>query len=279
MPEGPEVSRMADEVRQVYLNKICNKIEIKSGKYTRHGLPDNFQKFQKSLPLTLSEVNVHGKFVWFTWEKNNEFTWNTWVQFGMTGYFCSSEYEKSSIPHIRKPEEAQNCEKHGHIWFYFDNMAPLVFSDQRNFGLLRWVDNPEVTKKYVDDLGPDPLTQDLTKTWWKNELEGRTKGINISLLLLDQSFVAGIGNYLRSEILWKAGIHPERELGSLNETELNKLRETLEEVPRQKFKEEQKTGNLEFWVYKRKKGDAEGNPVQQLKIRDRTVWFAPNKQI
>jgi hypothetical protein len=36
-----------------------------------------------------------------TWDKD----WDTWVQFGMTGYFCSPEYRPASIPHIREKEE------------------------------------------------------------------------------------------------------------------------------------------------------------------------------
>lgn len=277
MPEGPEVSRMADEVKQFFLGKKCTKIEIKSGKYSRHGLPDNFNQFENDLPLTLANVQVHGKFMWITWEKNNKFLWDNWVQFGMTGYFCSPSFQKTSIPHIRKPEEAQECGKHGHVWFYFENNEVLVYSDQRNFGLLRWVPEPELTQKYVSDLGPDPLQENLNKEWWKLQKEKRSQKIDLATLLLDQTFVAGIGNYMRSEILWKANLHPERTWGSLNEKEFNTLLTYLEEVPRQKFEEEKKTGNLNFWVYQ-KKIDSEGNPVLPVKIKGRTLWVAPNKQ-
>ena len=45
----------------------------------------------------------------------------------------------------------------------------------------------------------------------------------LSGLLLDQGFLAGVGNYLRSEILFDAGISPYRKVGSLTESELENL--------------------------------------------------------
>ena len=275
MPEGPEVARMIYEVHQHFIGKTCIRVEIRGGKYTRHGVPRGFNDFQNALPLTLKQAETHGKFAWLSWTKN----WDTWVQFGMTGYFCSSEFLPASIPHIRREEEARKCDKHGHIWFHFRDSEPLVFADQRNFGNLSWTNNPKETQDYVDKLGPDPLREELTKKWWDSaavRLDKKPKKM-IAEILLDQTFVAGIGNYLRSEILWKAGIHPEREWGNISKKERTKLWELLEEVPREKSEEEERTGDLTFWVYQEKK-DPNGNPVIPVKIKGRTVWIAPEVQ-
>jgi len=271
MPEGPEVAKMAKEVRDFYKGKTCLRIEVKSGKYSRYGLPNGMEEFNKTAPHQLKEVNVHGKFVWFSWGD-----WDTWVQFGMTGYFCSQDFEEASIPHIRDPIKARKCEKHGHIWFYFRDAKPLIFVDQRNFGLIQFVNHKE-TLGYLNELGPDPLQQDLEKKWWESQMKRRLPKTQLGSLLLDQSFVAGIGNYLRSEILWKARLHPERTLESLTKNEKLELWNALQEVPREKAEEENETGDLTFWVYRRKE-DVKGNPVIPLRFKSRTIWIAHKRQ-
>jgi len=281
MPEGPEVARMAAEVRQAYRGAVCTRVEIRSGKYTRHGAPQGFADFRKDLPLVLASVQVKGKFCWFSWEtKQEEPLWDTWVQFGMTGYFASQEFAKAPIPHIRSSEQAQEAEpKHGHIWFYFEKHDPLIFVDSRNFGTLRFVADPDETQEYLKKkLGPDPLRETLTREWWDEELKDRRPTTELAVLLLDQSFVAGIGNYLRAEILWKARILPSRTLGSLSPKEQKALLEALRTVPKEKAEEEEKTGDVSFWVYQRKKEDAKGHPTKQMKVKGRTVWYAPQWQ-
>ena len=67
----------------------------------------------------------------------------------------------------------------------------------------------EEAHPYIAKLGPDVLDKTTTPDVIKNRLESpRFNGRSAASLMLDQSFVAGLGNYLRSEILHQAGVHP-----------------------------------------------------------------------
>jgi formamidopyrimidine-DNA glycosylase len=218
-------------------------------------------------------VGVKGKFSYWRWkDKHGNFVWDQWVQYGMSGYFCSPLYFEKEIPHIRTPERAKDCSHHGHIWFFFEN-GPLVFSDMRNFGNITWTDNHQETIDYLHNLGPDPLVEDLTPQWWDKIKKTIKPTKFIADSLLDQSFVSGIGNYLRSEILWKAGIYPGKSWGDLSEDELDRFYHAIGDVTREKGDEV----SLTFWVYQAKE-DPNGNPVKGMKWKGRTIWFAPNIQ-
>ena len=77
---------------------------------------------------------------------------------------------------------------------------------------------------YIARLGPDVADEEIE---FKPVLEQiqNTKfgGRQLCHLLLDQSFLAGVGNYLRSEILFNAGLHPTRKLKSLTEEEQSRF--------------------------------------------------------
>lgn len=264
---------MADEIRKVFVGKTCKDVEIRSGKYTRHGFPLGYDKFRESLPLELAEVHVKGKFSYWRWKnKRGEYVWDQWVQYGMSGYFCSPLYVEREIPHIRTPERAKDCSHHGHIWFLFEN-GPLVFSDMRNFGHITWTENHEETLDYLNKLGPDPLEEDLTREWWVETIKTIKPKKFIADSLLDQEFLSGIGNYLRSEILWKAQLYPGKTWGELTEDERERFYVTLQSVPLEKSEEDE----LTFWVYQAKM-DPNGNPVEGMKWKGRTIWYAPKVQ-
>jgi len=71
------------------------------------------------------------------------------------------------------------------------------------------------------ELGPDPLRSE----WNPEEAARRLKasGTKVGIALLDQRVIAGIGNILRNEILFRAGIHPERHVDDLNMEEVNRI--------------------------------------------------------
>lgn len=86
---------------------------------------------------------------------------------------------------------------------------------------------------YLARLGPDPCHPDTTL----EDLRARVADPafarrQLAGLLLDQSFVAGMGNYLRSEALFAAGVRPGRRLGSLDPAEAEALAQALLTLPR-----------------------------------------------
>jgi formamidopyrimidine-DNA glycosylase len=86
-----------------------------------------------------------------------------------------------------------------------DNGEIFWFLDVRKFGRLLAADRPE---EVFASLGPEPLGSAFTAEWFATQLKSRER--RIKPLLLDQSFVAGLGNIYVDESLFQAGIHPLR---------------------------------------------------------------------
>lgn len=94
---------------------------------------------------------------------------------------------------------------HARVSLALDEGTVLHFVDVRKFGRLRFAREPE---ELLAELGPEPLSADFTAEAFRAGLRARRRVLKP--LLLDQSFVAGIGNIYADESLFRAGLHPER---------------------------------------------------------------------
>lgn len=112
-----------------------------------------------------------------------------------------------------------------HWRLQLDNQHQLRFSDSRKFGRVYLVEDMQ---QVVGDLGPEPLEPDFTLEAFLSRLN-RRKG-KIKALLLDQTFVAGIGNIYADEALHLAHIHPERHANTLTAAESNALWQAIREA-------------------------------------------------
>lgn len=112
-------------------------------------------------------------------------------------------------------------QKHTRVYFRFKGGGALFFDDQRKFGKV-WLLSPgEEYRAGLDRLGPD---------WWNDaDLErfkaglARRGGSRIKPLLLDQHFMAGLGNIYVDESLFRAGIHPHRRVSGLSGGEQERI--------------------------------------------------------
>ena len=90
--------------------------------------------------------------------------------------------------------------------------APVVEVDYRE----------RILQKLKMDLGPDPLSSEWNKSKAVENILSRPEQ-KIGVALLDQSVIAGVGNILRNEILFRAKVHPERPIASLSLQEVERI--------------------------------------------------------
>ena len=109
-----------------------------------------------------------------------------------------------------------------------DDGRRLVFSDTRKFGRMYLVDDP---LEVLGELGPEPLAADFSPQRLAEMLAGR-RG-RIKSLLLNQSFIAGLGNIYTDEALWRARVHPLRPAGTLAPQEVARLHRGIVSVLRE----------------------------------------------
>lgn len=114
--------------------------------------------------------------------------------------------------------------KHHRLALELDDERELRFNDVRKFGRVRLLRAADLAALHTT-LGPEPLDPELTPETFGARLAGRRRPIKS--LLLDQSFLAGIGNIYADEALFAARIHPLRPAGSLSEAEAERLLEAI----------------------------------------------------
>ncbi len=111
-----------------------------------------------------------------------------------------------------------NDAPHTRVRFQLDDGRWLLFSDTRKFGRMYLVDDP---LEVLGELGPEPLEDEFTPERLATMLAGR-RG-RIKPLLLDQRFLAGLGNIYADEALWRARVHPLRSASTLTPDEVTCL--------------------------------------------------------
>jgi formamidopyrimidine-DNA glycosylase len=116
-------------------------------------------------------------------------------------------------------------DKHAHTLFHLDSGQELRFHDTRKFGRVYLVAEPgQVTAR----LGPEPLEERLTLEEFRRLL-GRRSG-RLKPLLLNQTFLAGLGNIYADEALFVARLHPLRRADSLSPDEQAELFAAIQSV-------------------------------------------------
>ena len=191
MPEGPECRHISDGLAQLLEGSTLLEVEIRSGRYGRHGPPTGWMDLQAALPLQIQSVGVKGKFIY--WILQGE--WQLWNTLGMSG-----QWVLSGTP-----------DSHCHVRFQLDTPHgphPVYFRDVRNFGTLRCMRGLETLERQLDRLGPDVLADPpVTREHWLSRIR-KYSHWTLPKFLMDQSKVAGIGNYLKAEVLYEANLSP-----------------------------------------------------------------------
>jgi formamidopyrimidine-DNA glycosylase len=124
-------------------------------------------------------------------------------------------------------------EKHDRVVFHLDGDHHLRFNDVRKFGKMWVVIDPE---EVTGSIGPEPLDRAFTLPKFRALVQARS-GV-IKPLLLNQTFVAGVGNIYADEALWRAHIHPLRSADSLADVEIAALYRSIRHVLRTAIEDE-----------------------------------------
>lgn len=114
------------------------------------------------------------------------------------------------------------ADPHAHVVFRLEGGDELRFHDPRKFGRVYLVDDPA---EVVGRLGPEPLDEDFTAERFADMLS--TRRGRIKPLLLNQAFLAGLGNIYADEALHLAGLHPLRTADTLTPDEIRRLHSAI----------------------------------------------------
>jgi formamidopyrimidine-DNA glycosylase len=153
-------------------------------------------------------------------------------------------------------QEGTPLDQHVHFVFTLDNGYELRFNDARKFGRVYLVSDPS---EITGVLGPEPLDAAFTLKAFRALMANKSGALKP--LLLDQTFIAGIGNIYADEALWRAKLHPLRRAGTLSLDEVAALYRGIRAALKDGVQHE---GAAIDWVY------PEGNYQDHFRVYGRT---------
>lgn len=207
MPELVEVETTRRDLSKLIEKRVINKVSVNLDKVV-YNKKDEF--IDKTIGEQIKSVKRRGK--WLLFELENDYIV---IHFRMEGRF------------YYLPVDAKE-EKHDYVVFYFDNFS-LHFNDPRQFGKLEIISKNDIDSFFKNKkLGLEYDDKNLTAKYLKDKF--KTHHTDIKKMLLDQSYIAGIGNIYADEILFESRINPKSYADRLSKNKLNDIIENTKKV-------------------------------------------------
>ena len=215
MPELPEVETVRRDLEKEVAGKRIKQVDVTGLRsIRRHSTKKQFTSRLEGRKVL--GVDRRGKYLLARLEGGDVLV----VHLGMSGQLLWSKSGK------------EEKVKHTHVVVTFapPGGGQLRFLDPRTFGELfvtAW-DDLEAAVPELAHLGFDPIEQAISWTHFGELLHARKR--KLKDLLMDQKFIAGIGNLYSDEILWAAGLRHDRTSDDLTSQEIRRLYRAMSEI-------------------------------------------------
>jgi endonuclease-8 len=203
MPEGPEIRRAADTIAKVLVNQPVDTV--------RFGIPRLRRHAKVLRGHRIVDIETRGKALLTHFEH---------------GYSIYSHNQLYGVWRVIKGHKLPETTRSLRLLLQTPTHSAILYSAS---DISVWPTEELVEHPFLKRIGPDIMNSELA---WR-DIAARLqadpfRARELCALYLDQAFLAGNGNYLRSEVLHDAGIHPRRKPRDLSRGELGKLaRSTL----------------------------------------------------
>jgi len=281
MPELPEVEVIRRDLEKEVVGRQIRSVEVRNTKNAMRVIRRHRKRRELEEPLAgtrVTGIERRGKYLVFHLDSDLALV----VHLGMSGQLLQTA----------RNEGIQN---HTHVVFDLSGGDQLRFVDPRTFGEMFVTTKGESGEiKELRSLGLDPLENQLTWQHFSQFLAGHK--VKLKSLLMDQRFVAGIGNIYSDEILFLAGLHPSRGCDSLSDQEVRRLYRAMQEVLQEAIRYRGTSAEDEQYrdlygamgeyrsflqVYQRQGEPCRRcrTPIQRARWSNRSMYFCPKCQV
>lgn len=210
MPEGPEIRRAADQLAKAVVGQVLTAAWF--------SFPHLGPRAAELVDQRVLAIEPHGKALLTHFER------------GLSLYSHNQLY---GVWKVAKPGQRPQTNRSLRVALTTARREILLYSASE-IELLPTAALSE--HQFLAKLGPDVLDARLSEAEVQQRLRGsRFAGRSLAALLLDQGFLAGMGNYLRSEALFEACINPARRPRDLDDVQIEALAAALLAVPRRSY--------------------------------------------
>lgn len=212
MPELPEVESQRLYLLESVLSPVgrtVQSVRIVRASVVDMATPDSLVTALNG--CRLESVKRHGKYLFFRFS----------TQHATSACWLVAHLRMTGRLYLTSGQEALH--RHTRFALLFDSGTLLRFDDPRAFGRVWLIGHPD---EVISRLGPDALT--VTQEQFLSLLASARR--QLKPLLLDQTFIAGVGNIYADELLFRAGLHPLRNSADLSLVERERLYGSLRQV-------------------------------------------------
>jgi len=214
MPEGPEIRRLADELEKQVAGRVMDRMFF--------GLESLKQWEDRLTGAKIKKIETYGKAMVTRLDMDGDDDLNIYSHNQLYGrwIFCNTDEYPDSKRQLRM---AIDCQGRSALLYSASDIAVLS--------------NDELGQHaFISKLGPDVLNKSTTVACIIDRLNSvKFRNRQLGGVLTDQSFVAGLGNYLRCEILFYSHLHPKARSRDLNDEQLHLLANAIHELTRQSY--------------------------------------------
>lgn len=277
MPELPEVEYGRKLVHEAAVGRRIVEVECAHDPIVIAGTdPKAVQQALRG--ATVTGTGRRGKYLWL---ELNRRPWLL-VHFGMTGAFVVPGTEALQLESSPKKPDATWPPRFTKLHLVLSDGGEVAFINKRRLGRVRLVNDP-LHEPPVSALGFDPLLDPPPLADFRRRLARRSGPIKA--VLLDQSFAAGVGNWVADEVLFQAGIDPRRRANQLSPEESKRLLHSIKQVIRTAVRVDARKSRFpKSWLFHHrwdKKAGAKtsrGDAIQHITVGGRTTAFVPAVQ-
>ena len=209
MPELPEVETIVNDLRPQLAGRRIESLHLTRDAAIRARVvryPSAARFVRRLRGRTITAVERRGKYIVMPLDGTPTGT------FGANGALDSDRMivHLGMTGHLRVWEPEETPVKHTHFRALLDSGLELRYDDPRQFGRLvvGTMDELIAARAFPRRLGPEPIHGDLTEAEFERLVKARRRPVKSALL--DQSFLAGVGNIYADEACFRAGIRPSR---------------------------------------------------------------------
>jgi formamidopyrimidine-DNA glycosylase len=270
MPELPEVETIRNKFRRgtadipSLIGKRITSVELLWDRTLEIPTPADFAV--QLVGQKITDIGRRGKYLLFHLEKDT-----LMIHLRMSGDLW---YEAAKDP----------IATHHRLLLYLDHKHRLAFNDTRKFGRVWLVDDPD---HLLAHLGPEPLDENFSAQDLYQRLQNHHR--QLKPLLLDQHFLAGVGNIYADEALHLARLHPQTRSHTLTAEAAKLLWQSLRQVLQEGI---HRNGASIDWVYRggdfqnyfrvyQRTGDPCYNcktPIERITVGQRGTHYCPHCQ-
>src|SRR5262245_19440901 len=264
MPELPEVEGARRAAGAVAVGRRIVDVTVTDDPIVFEGVPPGRIR-RAVLGRRVRAVRRHGKHFWFELDRR---PWLS-VHFGMTGGLHTSRQAGVRLVSAGHPVKPVWPPRFTKLHLTLEGGHELVIADGRRLGRIRLRRDP-ATEPPIAALGFDALSGLPSPARFRALARSRTAPVKA--LLLDQSFAAGVGNWIADEVLYQARVAPRRAARSLSDRELDRLRSRLLSVVRRAVRVSADSARFpRSWLFHRRWSARPGITVRGQAIRRETI--------